>query len=260
MYALKRGINSHAREFGLCICGGRGKYSRQTPDEINFLCNATGLNGTELVRASKLCAKVDSTAVQDGFQLYQHNFILSDEGDWAVVQQGMNVEARTARRYHWCSTNLRSFIEEPHTGVTGENRGLILNLTDSHADTTRSSILSMAKESPDRSSTRRILHEIASCRIIIVRAEDVDRIKRLGAVLHRIRVATKDVEFASSTKGARPAQLHLLLLVSEVCMVLNHVLSYPGGFSFAHGGQDGHPYPVPVENFTTNQSECCTKA
>lgn len=250
MYALKRGINSHAREFGLCICGGRGKYSRQTPDEINFLCNATGLNGTELVRASKLCAKVDSTAVQDGFQLYQHNFILSDEGDWAVVQQGMNVEARTARRYHWCSTNLRSFIEEPHTGVTGENRGLILNLTDSHADTTRSSILSMANESPDR-----IINEakkITSRDCIMpdhheVRAEDVD-LKRLGAVLATAYESQpKDFESLLLTKGLGPRTLQSLTLVSEVVYGTPSRFTDPARFSFAHGGKDGHPFPVPLK-------------
>ncbi|MBQ3799353.1 MAG: DUF763 domain-containing protein, partial [Treponema sp.] len=150
MHALKRGINPRAREFGLCICGGRGKYSRKTPEELLYLGEATGLDGDALVRSSKLCAKVDGTAVQDGFQLYQHNFILSDEGDWAVVQQGMNTNAKTARRYHWCSENLKSFVEEPHTGVTGENKGRLLNLTDSDACPTRSSILSISHEQPDR--------------------------------------------------------------------------------------------------------------
>ena len=100
------------------------------------LGEATGLDGDALVRTSRLCAKVDGNAVQDGFQLYQHNFILSDEGDWAVVQQGMNTQSRTARRYHWCSSELTSFVEEPHTGVTGENRGLLLNLTDREAGKT----------------------------------------------------------------------------------------------------------------------------
>ena len=150
MYALKRGINAHAKEFGLCVCGGRGKYSRKTPEQIDWLCNATGLDGTSLVRASKLCAKVDNTAVQDGFQLYQHNFILTDEGDWAVVQQGMNPLLRSARRYHWCSADIQSFVEEPHSAVTGENRGKILNLTDSTAAPTRNAILSLSHENPDR--------------------------------------------------------------------------------------------------------------
>lgn len=111
MYALKRGINPRARDFGLCVCGGRGKYSRRTPQELLYLSEATGLDGTSLVNASRLSAKVDGAAVQDGFQLYQHNFILSDQGDWAIVQQGMNTQTKTARRYHWCSQNLNSFVE-----------------------------------------------------------------------------------------------------------------------------------------------------
>ena len=125
MYALKRGINARAREFGLVVCGGRGKYSRKTPEQIDWVCNVSGLNGGELIRASKLCAKVDNTAVQDGFQLYQHNFILSDQGDWAVIQQGMNTKSQTARRYHWCSADIKSFVDQPHSAVTGENRGKI---------------------------------------------------------------------------------------------------------------------------------------
>lgn len=121
MYALKRGLNPRAGELGIYICGGRGKYSRRTPEELLMLSEGTTLDGEALVRSSKLCAKVDNTAVQDGFQLYQHNFILTNEGDWAVVQQGMNPETKTARRYHWCSSDLRSFVEKPHSGVTGEN-------------------------------------------------------------------------------------------------------------------------------------------
>jgi hypothetical protein len=150
MYALKRGINERAREFGLCVCGGRGKYSRKTPDELLFLADSTGLDGISLVNASRLTAKVDGCAVQDGFQLYMHNFILSDEGDWTVVQQGMNTQTKTARRYHWSSEKLRSFVDSPHSGITGENQGKILNLTDTAAEKTRGTILSLTQENPER--------------------------------------------------------------------------------------------------------------
>ena len=150
MYALKRGLNPRAHELGICVCGGRGVYSRKTPEELLFLSNAAGLDGESLVRSSRLCAKVDNTAVLDGFQLYQHNFILTDKGSWAVVQQGMNAQTKTARRYHWCSLDLDSFVETPHTGVVGENRGSILNLTAKNADGARSGILSLAKEEPDK--------------------------------------------------------------------------------------------------------------
>ena len=150
MYALKRGLNPRAKELGIYVCGGRGKYSRLTPDELLEIAAREGLNGDQLVRNSKLVAKVDNNAVQDGFQLYQHNFVVTRNGNWAVVQQGMNGAEKKARRYHWCSSNLRSFVEEPHSGVVGDNRGKILNLTDSEAKSARDSILQMSREEPER--------------------------------------------------------------------------------------------------------------
>lgn len=288
MYALKRGINERAREFGLCVCGGRGKYSRRTPDELLWLADATGLDGNYLVNASKLTAKVDGTAVQDGFQLYMHNFVLSDEGDWVVVQQGMNTALRTARRYHWSSENLRSFVENPHTGVTGENQGKILNLTDSAAKETRSSILTLTKENPDSmikeiakisgkdfavqrelnfgeneesllqkntdlpSAGTRLEIAIHNERNLVmpahheVRAEDVD-LKRLGAVLATAYTAdNKDFESLLLTPGLGPRTLQSLTLVSEIIYGTPSRFTDPARFSFAHGGKDGHPFPVPL--------------
>ena len=302
MYALKRGINAHAREFGMCICGGRGKYSRQTPEQIQWLCEKTGMNDQNLISASKLSAKVDNTAVQDGFQLYQHNFILTDEGDWAVVQQGMNTETKTARRYHWCSSEISSFVEEPHAAVTGENRGKILNLTDHAASGTRESILSLAREEPERvmreiakisgadiirqgelfsptdvtagtdssadTAGRAVTPSWQGSNIIIednrrnltmprhheVRAEDVD-LKRLGAVLATAyqdgdtseSSHTKDFESLLLTPGLGPRTLQSLTLVSEVIYGTPSRFKDPARFSFAHGGKDGHPFPVPTK-------------
>src|SRR5690242_10518960 len=131
MGALKRAVNPHAKELGLYICGGKGKFSKEAPAELLQVAEKTGLNGQELVRFSKLSAKVDNTAVQDGFQLYIHNFIVSSEGDWSVVQQGMREGDAMARRYHWHSPQVRSFVEEPHAAVCGVNQGQILNLTAS---------------------------------------------------------------------------------------------------------------------------------
>src|SRR5437588_11191513 len=129
MGALKRAINPHSRDLGIYICGGKGNHSRETPNELLKISEQTGLNGYELVRCSKLSAKVDNTAVQDGFQLYTHNFIVSDSGEWSVIQQGMRTSDKTARRYHWHSENITSFVEEPQTAVCGINQGDILNLT-----------------------------------------------------------------------------------------------------------------------------------
>ncbi len=307
MYALKRGINPRAREWGLCICGGRGKYSRKTPEELLYLGEAAGLDADALVRASRLCAKVDNTAVQDGFQLYQHNFILSDEGDWAVVQQGMNARSKTARRYHWCSADLTSFVEEPHTGVTGENRGLLLNLTDRSAGQTRNSMLSLSAEHPDRimkevslavksaatesaaaaesdAAQLSLFPELAATGVAPdpvpvsgsavvpgrdslydtayyieensrnltmparheLKAEDVD-LKRLGAVLAASYEAQcKDFESLLLMPGLGPRTLQSLALVSEVIYGTPSRFRDPARFSFAHGGKDGHPFPVPT--------------
>lgn len=134
MGALKRVINPNSKSLGIYIAGGKGKFSKDAPNELLRIADSTGLDGNELVRCSKLSAKVDNTAIQDGYQLYLHNFILSDQGNWAVVQQGMHDSDGTARRYHWLSENVTSFVNEPHTGISGVNRGNILNLTSSEAD------------------------------------------------------------------------------------------------------------------------------
>lgn len=278
MYALKRGINERAKEFGLCVCGGRGKYSRKTPEELLFLAEHTGLDGNSLVNASKLTAKVDGCAVQDGFNLYMHNFVLSNEGDWVVIQQGMNTELKTARRYHWSSENLKSFVEEPHSGVTGENMGKILNLTAQDAKETRNAILTITKENPDK-----MIKEIAkisdndiytqkeldfslekndlSEKISVlfkndrnitlpshheVKAEDVN-LKRLGAVLATAYSnENKNFESLLLTPGLGPRTLQSLTLVSEVIYGTPSRFTDPARFSFAHGGKDGHPFPVPT--------------
>jgi len=271
MYALKRGLNPIARDLGIYVCGGRGKFSRETPTELLQIADKTGVDGYYLKRTSCLCAKVDNTAVQDGFQLYQHNFIVTDEGDWAVVQQGMNTDAKLARRYHWCSSNLRSFVEEPHAGVVGENRGQILNLTHQDARNTRNSILELTHENPDR-MMREIQQIVAPNSSVIVspqmdlfapiianssrdctmpnrhevHAKDVD-LKRLGGVLATAYESDpKDFESLLLTPGLGPRTLQSLTLVSEVINGTPSRFRDPARYSFAHGGKDGHPFPVPT--------------
>ena len=262
MYALKRGLNPRAKELGIYVCGGRGKYSRMTPDELLGIAGQEGLDGDALVRNSKLVAKVDNNAVQDGFQLYQHNFILTRKGSWAVVQQGMNTEKKKARRYHWCSTNLRSFVEEPHSGIVGDNQGKILNLTDIKADKARTSILEMSHEEPGRmikeisglvSTQQELFPEYTNERSIVmpdhhdVRAQDVD-LKRLGGVLATAyNSQPKDFEELLLTPGLGPRTLQSLALVSEVIYGTPSRFTDPARFSFAHGGKDGHPFPVPLK-------------
>lgn len=294
MYALKRGLNPRAKELGIYVCGGRGKYSRMTPDELLQIADKEGLQGEQLVTNSKLVAKVDNNAIQDGFQLYQHNFIVTNTGKWAVVQQGMNVNEKKARRYHWCSTDLRSFVEEPHTAVVGDNRGQILNLTDQKARTTRDSILDLSLQ-----DTSRVMKEICQIgkpanEIILLQggkvnsitsksktalqgelfeglpqegeisvevngrslvmpshhevlAQDVD-LKRLGGVLATAYESQpKDFESLMLTPGLGPRTLQSLALVSEVIYGTPTRFTDPARFSFAHGGKDGHPFPVPLK-------------
>ena len=244
MGALKKSINPLSKELGIYICGGKGKYSRETPSELLKIADKTGLNGSELVRASKLSAKVDNNAIQDGFQLYLHSFILSNNGDWAVVQQGMSDSSSTARRYHWHSENLKSFVEEPHTGICGINQGEILNLTANDASITRASMLAITDERPNQ-----IIAEIQKLVMPAhhdVRAKNVD-LKRLGSILWLAQEKKpSDFEELLMLEGMGPRTLQSMALVSEVIYGTPLRFSDPARYSFANGGKDGHPFPVPV--------------
>jgi hypothetical protein len=155
--ALKRGLAPLKDELGLHVCGGRGSHSRNTPAELISLGARKGVDGTALARVSRLVAKVDSAAVQDGFQLYIHGFIVTDDGKWTIVQQGMNGDARQARRYHWLSEGVRDFVDQPHQAIEGRAGGAIINLTDARAGVSRARQLDLlAAEGPDR-----IVNEIA---------------------------------------------------------------------------------------------------
>ncbi len=245
MGALKRAVNPHSKELGIYICGGKGKSSKQTPSELLKYSELHGLDGESLVRCSKLSAKVDNTAVQDGFQLYMHSFVLSDTGLWTVVQQGMRNGSATARRYHWHSAVMNSFVEEPHTAICGANQGLMMNLVDKAALPLRNALMEMTAEHPER-----MMKEVRSLVMPAhhdVRAEDVD-LKRLGAMLwltHEKQPA--DFEELLLLQGMGPRTLQSLALVSEVIYGAPSRFKDPARFSFAHGGKDGHPFPVPIK-------------
>lgn len=247
MGALKRSINPIAKDLGIYICGGKGKYSKETPSELLLIADKTGLNADSLVRASKLTAKVDNTAIQDGYQLYLHNFILSDEGSWSVVQQGLNDADGTARRYHWHSENLKSFVDDPHSAIQGVNRGEILNLTASDAKDNRNGILDIS-----HTNSEKIMQDFAN--LILpqhheVTAKDVD-LKRLGALLYVTReLQPQNFEDLLLLKGVGPRTMQSLALVSEVIHGAPSRFKDPARFSFAHGGKDGHPFPVPINTF-----------
>ena len=253
MGSLKRAINPVSKELGIYICGGKGNQSRQTPNELLRLGDCTGIDAQDLVRCSKLSAKVDNTAIQDGFQLYLHNFIVSDTGLWTVVQQGMREDTGTARRYHWHSSAFTSFVEEPHTGICGINQGEILNLVAKEAIPAQQGILTITNEDPNK-----MLDEIRQLLMPShhdVKAADVD-LRRLGSVLWLAQEnQISNFEELLMLQGVGPRTLQSLTLVSEVIHGTPSRFKDPARFSFAHGGKDGHPFPVPTkiydETFTT---------
>lgn len=247
MGALKNALNPISRDLGIYICGGKGKFSREAPRELLLVGEKTGLDGRELVRCSRLSAKVDNTAVQDGFQLYQHHFIVSSQGDWTVVQQGMREGDAMARRYHWHSAGVKSFVEEPHTGICGRNQGEILNLTAREAGGTRDHMLGITREKPEW-----MMQEIQHLVLPLhhdVRTKDVD-LKRLGTVLWLAHENSPgDFEGLLLLEGVGPRTIQSLALVSEVIHGTPSRFRDPARFSFAHGGKDGHPFPVPTRTY-----------
>ncbi len=242
--ALKRGVNPRAHELGLYICGGRGRQSRRTPDELRAVADRANLDGEALVRTSRLTARIDNNAIADGFQIYLHAFILTPAGDWAVVQQGLNDERGLARRYHWHSASVRDFVSEPHTGIVGEQQGEIMNLVDRHATAARGAMLEIVHERPDKAIAE--VRRLIAPRHHDVRAEDVN-LDRLGAVL--ATAYERDLrDFASLllVEKLGPRTLQSLALVAEIIHGAPTRFSDPARFSFAHGGKDGRPFPVPL--------------
>lgn len=247
MGALKSAINPCAKDLGIYICGGRGKYSRQTPQELSEISMREGLNGNELIHASKLSAKVDNNCIQDGFTLYLHSFVLSKTGKWTVVQQGMNPESKMARRYHWHSSSLKSFISDPHTAVIGTNMGTILNLSDSRAQQAQQSIIDFVSYPVQKQLTE--LRHLSMDRAHQI-SESLVNSKRLGAVL----AAAHDSSLSDFTdflllKDVGPRTIQSLALVSEVIYGKPSRFDDPARFAFAHGGKDGFPFPVPLKTY-----------
>ncbi|PNG26599.1 DUF763 domain-containing protein [Methylocella silvestris] len=261
--ALKRGLAPRARELGIHICGGRGKHSRQTPTELMRAGEAAGFDGAALADASRLVAKVDSAAVQDGFALYLHSFIVADDGSWVVVQQGMNGALRQARRYHWLSEGLRSFVDDPHAAIDGRKGADIINLTDHRAEFSRARQLDLLQTlGPDGIASKfGALAERASpapqpqleLPFLVMPAHhevypgDV-MIRRLrGALAAAADRGPQDFADLLMTPGVGERTVRALALVAEVVHGAPCRFSDPARFSLAHGGKDGHPFPVPLK-------------
>ena len=262
--ALKRGLKPLSGELGVHVCGGRGRHSRQTPAELAVIAERLGLDGEGLTRASRLTAKVDSAAVQDGFELYLHGFFVTDEGRWCVVQQGMNGDARQARRYHWLSEGLESFVDAPHAAIEGPEQGTILNLTDRRAEASRRAQVELLGElGPDGISAEFARIEgraapaappraqLALPHLVLperhdVRASDVIVRRLHGALAAAAEQGPKDFQQLILQPGVGARTVQALALVSEVVHGAPCRFSDPARFSFAHGGKDRHPFPVPT--------------
>lgn len=250
MGALKRGLGPRADELGLHICGGRGRFSRNTPNELRAIANRRGLDGEQLVRTSRLTARVDNNAIADGFQIYLHSFVLTSTGEWAVVQQGLNDQSGMARRYHWHSASVRDFVAEPHTGIVGEHQGTIMNLVDAHAQPAQSAMLNIVREHPDKTIREASkLRQLKMPEHHVVYPEDVN-LKRLGAVL-AVAYERDLHNFAELLllEKLGPRTLQSLALVADVVHGAPSRFNDPARFSFAHGGKDRHPFPVPLKTY-----------
>jgi len=260
--ALKRGLAPVENELGIYVCGGRGKHSKQTPAELLRIGERTGMDGAALGRTSRIVAKVDSAAVQDGFSLYLHGFIVSAAGDWTVVQQGMLPEQRLARRYHWKSAGLSSFVDDPHAAIEGEPRGNIVNLADARAARSRSAQLELLARGPDRvlavlkkereaalprpEPAQQMLPHLLMPAHHELREDDVVMRRLRGTLAAAADRGPNDFVELLLSPGVGARTVEALAHVAEVIHGAPCRFSDPGRFSLAHGGKDGHPFPVPL--------------
>jgi len=245
--SLQRQINPKARSLGLYILGGKGKRMGWSTKQINRVSENHGLSGQELVHACNLTRRIDNNAVQDGYGLYQQYFILSDEGEWTSISQGMNRRTRRARRYHWHSPTVRSFVEQPHTGIVGIERQQVLNLVDQDAGTLRNNIVSLSQDRP-----KEVIEALRSLDLPDrhdVQKSDVN-LARLGSVLNL--AYNRDVEKFDDLvmmHGVGPRTLKALAMASEVIHGDATRFDDPARFSFAVGGKDGRPHPIDEKSF-----------
>jgi len=271
--ALKRGLAPLSGELGIHVCGGRGRHSRATPDELLAVAQRTGLDGAVLARASRLVAKVDSAAVQDGFDLYLHGFIVSDDGQWVVVQQGMNGDRRQARRYHWLSEGLRDFVDAPHAAIEGPGQGRIVNLADRRASASRQAQVDLLQDLGPAAIAREFARIDGRASVPApvaatgttgdlfatplqphlsmpdhhdVRAGDVVVRRLHGALAAAAENGPRDFTELLQVPGVGARTVRSLAMVAEVLHGTPCRFSDPARFSLAHGGKDRHPFPVPT--------------
>lgn len=249
--ALKEGIKGLEEELGLFVAGGKGKTSRQTPNQIAAWGDAISLDPAPLVYASRMSAKVDNSAIQDGYQLYHHVFLFTPGGSWAVVQQGMNESTRYARRYHWLGEGVKDFVCEPHAAICCDSRGEPLNLVATESTDARATIAQIASEE----KPEKLLLDLKRLKSLSlptrhhITLDDInpDRLDKIFLSTYENKPA--NFEELLGMKGVGPKTLRALSLISEIVYGVPASFRDPARFSFAHGGKDGHPYPIDRETY-----------
>ncbi len=247
--AVKEGIKGMEHELGFYVAGGKGKVARRTPLEIEQHCDINGYDAAKLINASRLSAKVDSSAVQDGFQIYHHAFFFIRSGQWCVVQQGMNDESGMARRYHWLGNENTDFVNEPHTAVCCDHRGKVLNFVARESKISRERVTQIAVQ-PDKEVSSLIARpELLMPRRHWVRSDDINPKYLNKILLKTYEQAPEDFEALLGIKGVGAKTLRALALTAELIYGTKTSFRDPARFSFAHGGKDGTPFPVDKENY-----------
>lgn len=250
--ALKAGLQGREQDTGIWVAGGKGRTSRKTPAELLEIGGRTGLDAERLVYNSRMSAKVDSAAVQDGFGIYHHSFFVTGDGQWAVVQQGMRPHDRSARRYHWLGSRVGDMVREPHAAIASQAAGQqVLDLTAGDSDRARQAATALAREEPDRVAReldRLTVLEMPRNHAVDVK-RDVDPRHLRKVMLSTYEAAPDDFEALLGVRGVGPKGVRSLVLLAELLYGTPASTRDPARFSFAHGGKDGHPYPVDRQTY-----------
>jgi hypothetical protein len=251
--ALKDGLKGTEQDLGIFVAGGKGNTARKTPQEITTFCDKYALSADDFIYASKLTAKVDNNAVQDGYQLYHHVFVFSKSGNWTVIQQGMHATNNYARRYHWLAEKVENFVNEPHTGIVCDQQNTTLNMVAQESAAAREAAVTLAHESPDKLITelkqaKKLLlprhHAVLTAEI------NPDRIYKSLTKSHEAN--PQNFTELLATPGVGPKAIRALALLSDLIFKAKPSYQDPAKYSFAHGGKDGHPYPVDKTTYQTS--------
>lgn len=249
--AMKEGLKDISHDLGIYLCGGKGGTSRKTPSQIEKISEKLSINPTRLVYASKMSAKVDNTCVQDGYNLYHHVFIFTKDGKWSVIQQGMNSENRLARRYHWLSLNLKSYVNEPHTAVCCDVNKKALNMVAEESEASRNIVTTLSQNHPDKmiKESQKVLKMPSHHPVL--------RLDINPKYFHKVLLKTyeripQNFESLIAIEGVGPKTVRALALIGELLYGATPSFRDPARYSFAHGGKDGFPYPVHRDTY--NQS------